>query len=324
MYLGSQPAHDGNTVKVNISPSLKHTYAYVHTCTNTQTHKSMICTSQTIKQNFTEGLWREGRKGGLDCASFHQMSLKKYFLKIPFPMTTVHHLFPLLMSKLLSKDFPGGPVPKIPHSQCSGPGFNPQSGSSISYATAKIWCSQINIKNKKTKNCSPTEVNSLSSLHPQLKYSLNKVRARRLAERLESDHQTHPATRALAGKPRPGRGRCGRSSLTVWSLQTHGQPRLRECMHVPFPLPATPFPHCPSDQLFKVSKPRSRTTISETRWEFQTCFLNQRRNGSPGADHSDLALLHDPWVLHLLAHTFALLSHKFLLEVFLSKSQLST
>ena len=91
----------------------------------------------------------------------------------------------------------------------------------------------------------------------------------------------------------------------------------REGMHVPSPLPATPFPHCPSDQLFKVSRPRSRTTTSETPWEFQTCFLNQRRNGSPRADHSDLGLLHDPWVLHLLAHAFALLSHKFLLEVFL-------
>ena len=65
----------------------------------------MIYTSQTIKQNFTEGLWREGQKGGLDGAPFHRMSLKKYFLKIPFPMTTVNHLFPLSMSKLLSKTF---------------------------------------------------------------------------------------------------------------------------------------------------------------------------------------------------------------------------
>lgn len=34
----SQPAHDGNTVKVNISPSLKHTYAYaqIHRHTNPQ------------------------------------------------------------------------------------------------------------------------------------------------------------------------------------------------------------------------------------------------------------------------------------------------
>ena len=27
-----------------------------------------------------------------------------------------------------SRDFPGGPVAKTPHSQCSGPGFNPWSG----------------------------------------------------------------------------------------------------------------------------------------------------------------------------------------------------
>lgn len=129
---------------------------------------------------------------------------------------------------------------------------------------------------------------------------------------MKSDHQTHPDTQALVVKPRPGSDRCERSSLTVQSLQTHEAAPARECMYPP--LSTTPFPHCPFDELFKASRPRSRTTISETPWEFQTCFLNQRRNGSPGADRSDLALRHDPWVLHLLAHAFALLSHRFLPE----------
>ena len=41
-------------------------------------------------------------------------------------------------------DFPGGPLAKTPHSQCRGPGFNPQSGNQIPHATTKTQHSQIN------------------------------------------------------------------------------------------------------------------------------------------------------------------------------------
>ena len=43
------------------------------------------------------------------------------------------------------RDFPSGPMLKIPHSQCRGPGFDPWSGNSILHATTKTWCSQVNI-----------------------------------------------------------------------------------------------------------------------------------------------------------------------------------
>ena len=43
-----------------------------------------------------------------------------------------------------SGDFPGDVVAETPCSQCRGPGFDPWSGSWISHATTKTWCSQIN------------------------------------------------------------------------------------------------------------------------------------------------------------------------------------
>ena len=42
-----------------------------------------------------------------------------------------------------SRDFPG-PAAKTPSSQCRGPGFDPQSGSWIPYASTKTQHSQIN------------------------------------------------------------------------------------------------------------------------------------------------------------------------------------
>lgn len=72
---------------------------------------------------------------------------------------------------------------------------------------------------------------------------------------------------------------------------------------MPFPPPGVPFPHSHiSDEPFKVSRPRSRVTTSEKSWGSQTCLLIQREKWKSGAAHSHLALLHDPWVLYLLAH----------------------
>ena len=42
--------------------------------------------------------------------------------------------------------FPGGPLAGTPCLQCRSSGFNPWPGNQIPHATAKAWCSQINLK----------------------------------------------------------------------------------------------------------------------------------------------------------------------------------
>ena len=48
------------------------------------------------------------------------------------------------------QDFPGGPVAKTPFSQCSEPGFHPQSGNQIPHAAARV-CILIKIPHTTTK-----------------------------------------------------------------------------------------------------------------------------------------------------------------------------
>ena len=48
-----------------------------------------------------------------------------------------------------ARDFPGGPEDGTPRSQCRGPGFSLCSGSWSPHATAKTWCSQINLKKER-------------------------------------------------------------------------------------------------------------------------------------------------------------------------------
>lgn len=47
-----------------------------------------------------------------------------------------------------TRDSPCGPEDGTPHSQCREPGFSLCSGSWIPHATAKTWCSQINLKKR--------------------------------------------------------------------------------------------------------------------------------------------------------------------------------
>ena len=59
-------------------------------------------------------------------------------------MHTDCHGSSVLLKIKPGRDFPGGPVAKTLSSQWRGPKFNPWSGSKISHAATKTWCSQIN------------------------------------------------------------------------------------------------------------------------------------------------------------------------------------
>ena len=79
---------------------------------------------------------------GLGARLIHRSEMLGQALHFPEPRSPVCSF---LSPNSINRDFPGGPVAKMPHSRCREPGFHPWSGNGIPLVATKTWRSQINI-----------------------------------------------------------------------------------------------------------------------------------------------------------------------------------
>ena len=75
----------------------------------------------------------------------NQVPRYRYASQIPLPLPLHNMIIHCGLKKCKIRDFPGGPVPKTPCSQCRGSRFDPWSGNYIPHVATKTQHSQINV-----------------------------------------------------------------------------------------------------------------------------------------------------------------------------------